>query len=142
MNGTSIITLVVCLIAGVILGGCATGKSIPQQIPQTMKASCDLFTAHKPDIIAARAYLKEHWNDKIPGTDRDLIPAEVKAWALKLDAVLPELDKAGQLLCAASTSLEAFQQLGGDKKVDWDAVLSTVVKGVALGIELKQKGAF
>jgi hypothetical protein len=141
MQGTSIVTLVVCLIAGVILGGCATGKSLPAQIPQTMKAACDLYTSHKADVVSAREYLKAHWNDKVPGTDTDLIPADAKAWARKIDAILPDLNRAGQLLCAASTSLETFMQLGGDKKVDWDQVLSTVIKGVAIGVELHQKGA-
>jgi hypothetical protein len=59
MTGTSIITLVLCLIAGVILGGCATGKSLPAQIPETMKEACDLYVVAKPDVLKLREYAKD-----------------------------------------------------------------------------------
>jgi hypothetical protein len=133
MNGTSIITLVLCLVAGVVLGGCATtGKALPEQIPQTMKAACDLYVKAKPDVIKLREYAKSNWA---------AIPPDVQQLLAKLDAYLPELDRAGTLLCAADASIEALQ-VGNAKKVNWDEVLSTVVRGAALAIELKQKGAF
>jgi hypothetical protein len=131
MNGTSILTLVVCLIAGVILGGCATGKALPEQIPQTMKAACDLYVKAKPDVLKLREYAKANWPS---------IPPDVQQLLAKLDGYLPELDRAGTLLCAASSSLEVLQ-LGAKQKINWDDVLSTVVRGAALAIELKQKGA-
>jgi hypothetical protein len=131
MNGTSIITLVACLIAGVILGGCATGKSLPAQIPETMKAACDLYVKAKPDVLKLREYAKSNWAS---------IPPDVQQLLAKLDAYLPELDRAGTLLCAASTSLETLN-VGEKQKINWDDVLSTVVRGAALAIELKQRGA-
>jgi hypothetical protein len=131
MQGTSIVTLVVCLIAGVILGGCATGKGLPAQIPQTISSACTLYTQAKPDVLKAREYAKENWAS---------IPPDVQQLLAKLDAYLPELDRAGTLLCAASTSLETLNVSDGHK-INWDDVLSTVVRGAALAIELKQKGA-
>jgi hypothetical protein len=131
MNGLSITTLVLCLVAGVVLGGCASGTALPQQIPQTMKAACDLYVKSRPDVLKLREYAKANWAS---------IPPDVQQLLAKLDGYLPELDRAGTLLCAASASLDSIY-LGEKKKISWDDVLSTVVRGAALAIELKQKGA-
>ena len=123
-----IVLVVLALILGLALGGCRS-LSLPTQIPATMKAACDLYTTAKPDVIKAREYAKQHWSQ---------IPEDVKPILKQLDTYLPELDKAGQTICAASTSLEHFD---GKTKVNWDDVLSTVIRAVGFAVELKQRGA-
>jgi hypothetical protein len=131
MNGLSITTLILCLVAGVILGGCASGTALPQQIPQTMKAACDLYVKARPDVMKLREYAKANWPS---------IPPDVQQLLAKLDGYLPEIDRAGTLLCAASSTVDSLH-IGEQRKINWDDVLSTVVRGAALAIELKQKGA-
>jgi hypothetical protein len=135
---------VLILVIVSFLVGCATnGKGLPKQIPQALNEACSLYTKSKPEILKARAFAVAHWNDKVPGTDQDLIPAEVKTTLQQLDAYLPELDKAGVALCSAAEGVNAFEALGADgKKVDWDQVLSVVLKGASIAIDLKTKGAF
>jgi hypothetical protein len=106
----------------VILSACA---SVPQQIPETMKRTCDLYQQVRPDVIKARAYAAEHW---------DQIPEDAKPTLLKLDSYLPELDRAGAIVCAASIVAQP-------SSIKWDDVLSTVVKAAALAAELKAQGA-
>jgi hypothetical protein len=135
-----ILVALVCLIVGGVLGGCASaGKSIPQQIPDALTEACNVYTKAKPLVIQARDYAKAHWNEKVPGSDKDLIPADVKQVLQELDTYLPELDKAGLALCAASEGLNAFTAAPGSK-VDWNQVLTVVLKGAALAIDMKSKG--
>jgi hypothetical protein len=129
MTGTSIITLVLCLIAGVILGGCATGKALPEQIPQTMKAACDLYVKSRPDVVKAREYAKAHWSELTP---------EIQEVMRRVDALLPELDRVGQMICAGSTALEIVPKDG--KKIDWDTALTTLLKVGSVALDLHQKG--
>src|SRR6266498_242136 len=129
------------LALGAILGGCATaGKSLPKQIPDAMNAACDLYTKAKPEIVKAREYAKAHWNDKVPGSDQDLIPAEVKKTLLELDALLPKLDMAGLALCSAAEGINAVQTIGNQGgKIDWNEVLTVVLKGASIALDMKQR---
>jgi hypothetical protein len=138
------VELVLILVVVSFLVGCASGGgSLPKQIPDALNAACNLYSKAKPEIIKARAYAVAHWNDKVPGTDQDLIPAEVKKTLQDLDTYLPELDKAGLALCSAAEGVNAFEALGADgKKVDWNQVLTVVLKGASIAIDLKTKGAF
>ena len=136
------IVLVFALVfAAGFLGGCATaGKSIPQQIPDALNQACALYTKAKPEVLAARSYAVAHWNDKIPGTDKDVIPAEVKKTLQEFDSYLPDLDKAGVALCAASGAVNVFAS-AGQQAVDWNQVLTVVLKAASVAIDLKAKGA-
>lgn len=116
--------LLVCLSALMISCGTA---SIPAQIPATMQAGCDLYTTSRPDIVKARDLVASNW---------DRIPEDAKPTLLRLNAVLPQLDATGQLLCAAAFSLESVS----GSNVKWDEVLSTVLRGVSLAAELKARG--
>src|SRR5581483_6852723 len=126
----------VCTAAGVILGGCATvKKSLPKQIPDAITAACDVYTKAKPQVIAAREYAKAHWNDKVPGTDQDLIPADVKKVLLDLDAYLPQIDRAGLAICAAAEGLDALQQHENESgSIDWNVVLTDVLKAASIAL--------
>lgn len=126
MKTTFLLTVLLAL--GLCVGGCQS-VSLPQQVPETMKAACDLYTKAKPDVIKLREYAKQHWSE---------IPEDVKPVLLKLDSYLPELDKGGQLFCAAS---DEFERFSGKRKVNWDEVLSTVLRAVALAVKFKQTGA-
>lgn len=131
--------LLVLAISAVLLAGCASSQ-LPKQIPETLTAACDLYTEHKPDVIKARAFIVAHWNDKVPGTDKDLIPADYKVWLQKADTYLPQLDAAGVAICAASEGLNAFLVGADNKKINWDQALAVVVKGIGIALDLKQKG--
>ena len=135
-----ILVALVCLILGGVAGGCATaGKSLPKQIPDALNAACDVYSKAKPEVIKARDFAKAHWNDKVPGSDKDLIPPDVKQILQQLDTYLPELDKAGLALCAASEGLNAFSAAPGSK-VDWNEVLTVVLKGASIALDMKAKG--
>ena len=143
-----LLMVLVYLVLGGVLGGCASSSitSLPKQIPDTLRAACDLYTKGKPQILKVRAYITEHWNDKVPGTDRDLIPAEAKAWLTEANTYLPELDRAGLALCSAAEGVDVLQATlkagGGDgKKIDWDKALSIVIKGADFALQMHAKGA-
>jgi hypothetical protein len=121
--------------------GCAGRTPIPKQIPDALNAACDVYSKAKPQVIAARDYAKVHWNDKVPGSDQDLIPAEVKKTLLELDEYLPKLDAAGLALCSAAQGVNAFSAAAaGGAKVDWNQVLTVVLKGASIALDLKSKG--
>jgi hypothetical protein len=134
------VELVLILVVVSFLVGCATnGKGLPAQIPQALNGACQLFQKAKPMVVAAREYCKAHWNDKVPGTDRDLIPEDVKKTLREMDALLPQLDTAGDALCAGAEAMTAFVGADG-KHVSADQVLDVVLRGVAIAIDLKGKG--
>ena len=137
-----ILMIILYLLIGGVLGGCATtGKSLPKQIPDALNAACDLYTKAKPEVLKAREYAKAHWNDKVPGSDQDLIPAEVKKTLLEFDAILPKLDAAGLAICSAAEGINAFQNIGATGgKVDWNEVLTVVLKGASIALDMKSKG--
>jgi hypothetical protein len=128
--------------------GCAGKVPLPKQIPDALNEACKVYSKAKPQVVAARDYAKAHWNEKIPGSDKDLIPADVKTLLQELDSYLPELDKAGLALCGASEALNAITAAaqpggaaGAAQKVDWNQVLTVVLKGASLALDLKAKGA-
>lgn len=134
--------LIVLLLVGFLFGCASTGQSLQKQIPDALNAACDVYLKAKPEILKARGYALAHWDEKIPGTDRDVIPAEVKKILLEFDKILPKLDAAGLALCAAAAGVNAFDSVaksGG--KVDWNQVLTVVLKGASIAIDLKAKGA-
>jgi hypothetical protein len=121
--------------------GCAGKVPLPKQIPDALNAACGLYTTAKPEVLKAREYAKLHWNDKVPGSDRDLISAEVKKTLLDFDALLPKLDAAGLAICSAAEGINAFQTIGAQGgKVDWNEVLTVVLKGASIALDMKQKG--
>lgn len=103
-------------------------SSLPAQIPETMKEACSLYQNVRPDVLKAREYAKTHWN---------FIPSEMQEVLLKIDAYLPELDRAGVTICAASDLIARGQK---PSRVNWDDVLSTVVKAAAFAADLKGRG--
>ncbi len=119
--------MIVLPIACLLMLACAS-RPLPKQIPETMRAACDLYTQAKPDVLRAREYAKAHW---------ETIPEEWKPTLRKLDSYLPRLDEAGQMICAAAAAVDVFN---ADKRVDWDDVLSTVLRAVSIAAELKAKG--
>lgn len=136
------ITIVLFVLVAFLFGCATNGKNIPKQLPDALNAACDLYSKAKPQVIAAREYAKQHWDEKVPGTDRDLIPADVKKILLELDSYLPELDKAGLALCSAAEGVNTFQTIGNQGgKIDWNQVLTIVMKGASIALDLKAKGA-
>ncbi|SRR6266540_3730445 len=130
------------LALGAILGGCATaGKSLPKQIPDAMNAACDLHQKARPLVIQAREYAKQHWDDKVPGTDTDLIPPEVKKALADFDALLPKLDAAGLAICSAAEGINAAQTIGNQGgKINWNEVFTVIIKGASIALDMKQRG--
>lgn len=93
-----------------------------------MKQACALYQSVRPDVVKAREYAKTNWN---------FIPPDIQQTLLKIDKYLPELDKAGVTICAASA---AFPGARVAPKVNWDEVLSTVVKAASFAADLKHQG--
>lgn len=133
-------TVLAMLLAAALLNSCATAN-IPKQIPDALNAACDVYSKAKPDIIKARELAIAHWNDKVPGSDRDLIPAEAKKTLQELDALLPKLDAAGLTICSTAEALSAIGK-SPDGSVDWNQVLTVVLKGASLAIDLKKTAGF
>jgi hypothetical protein len=123
--------------------GCASSKlAIPQQIPNAVHQTCDTYTKLKPQIIQAREFAKAHW---------DQIPPEAQQVLKEIDGYLPQLDKIGLDICAASEALKLLElnqnpstrsalvkSLGN---VDWDQALTLVMKAANAYVTLKQTGA-
>ncbi len=137
----SILLVILYLVIGGVVGGCAGRVPLPKQIPEALNAACDLYTKAKPEVIKAREYAKAHWNDKVPGSDQDLIPAEVKKTLLEFDAILPKLDGAGLAICSSAEGISTFQAtIGAGEKIDWNEVLTVVLKGASIALDMKSKG--
>lgn len=133
-------TVLAMLLAAALLNSCATAN-IPKQIPDAMNAACETYSHAKPAVLKAREFAIAHWNDKVPGSDRDLIPAEAKKTLQELDALLPKLDAAGLTICSTAEALSAIGK-SPDGSVDWNQVLTVVLKGASLAIDLKKTGGF
>lgn len=86
-----------CALVVIFLTQSCKSVSIPQQIPETMRAACDLYTKIKPLYLKARAWAAAHW---------DQVPEDIKPVLIELDSYGPKLDNAGQLLCAGSTAID------------------------------------
>jgi hypothetical protein len=119
------LSVVLTLAALLALTGCA---SLPDQLPETMKQACSLYQIVKPEVLRLRAYARDNWT---------AIPPDVQVTLTKLNGYLPELDRAGQLICAASGVAGSRIDTSN---VQWDDVLSTVVKVAGTAAELKAKG--
>lgn len=131
--------LIVSILTMALLCSCASTANIPKQIPDALSAACDTYTKAKPEVVKAREYAVAHWNDKVPGSDRDLIPAEVKTKLQDFDKFLPKLDAAGLAICSAAEAVDVFMTSPGEK-VDWNELLTIVLKGASVAIDLKSKG--
>jgi hypothetical protein len=104
--------------------GCA---SIPSQIPGTMTQACSLYQQVRPDVVKLRAYAVSNWA---------AIPPDAQETLKKLDSYLPELDRAGEMVCAISSG----GLVESSHSIQWDDVLSTVVKAAALAADMKRQG--
>ena len=113
-----------------VLISCA---SIPTRLPETMKEACALYQSTKPEVLRLRAYARDNWA---------AIPPNVQETLLKLDGYLPALDRAGIAICAISGAVQVGGESRGtsSRSIDWDDVLSTVVKAATLAADLKTKG--
>lgn len=126
--------LVVWLLASIQMGllvfGCAS-SAIPVQLKDTIREACDLYQRAKPEILEWRQTAKDNWSD---------IPEDWKPILLKLDSYLPELDRAGQVICAASVAAANDVVFRSGSKVNWDDVLATVIKAASIAANLKSGG--
>lgn len=102
-----------------MLMGCASAK-----LGDTAVEACDLYRAVRPDVVAFKAYATANW---------DSIPPDQQTILLDLNQYLPALDNAGQVVCA-------FAAGGGGVKIEWDEVLSVVLKAVGTAVQLQAKG--
>jgi hypothetical protein len=120
---------------------CLSCASAPQpsvitSIPQTIKEACDFYTKVKPQVVAYVQWAAANWSK---------IPDDQKVLLLDLKAALPKLDSVGVNVCAISDALSAIEEgkkIRTPAGVDWDAVLSTVLKVAATAAQLKAQGAF
>lgn len=139
------IAMIITILAVTFLMGCATtagGKlSIPQQIPQAVHQACDTYNQVKPEIVKARTFAVANW---------DKIPPEAQQVLKQIDTYLPQLDKLGTDICAASAALNLLESnqnastrsqllkvIGG---VDWNEALTLVMKAAGDYVTLKQSG--
>jgi hypothetical protein len=129
------------LVIALFCSSCASTANFPKQIPDALNAACDTYSKAKPEVLKAREYAMAHWNDKVPGSDRDIIPAEVKQKLQEFAAFLPKLDTAGLAICSAAEGLSVLSA-SPDGKVDWNQLLTVVLKGASLAIDLKKTGGF
>ncbi len=128
-----ITALILVIVVSMVFGySCKSAAGIPEQLPQTMRQACDLYTRAKPDVIAMRAWVVAH---------PDQVPADLKPALERIDQFLPELDAAGKTICAASAALDTLTISGNAQKVNWDQVLSAVLRAVSFAVQLKQQGA-
>lgn len=126
----------------ILLVGCATlKKSIPVQLPQTIREGAATYERVRPEVIQARETIKANWASLSP---------DLQKLATDIDKILPELDTAGKDLVLARDFLDALdkgQAAGGGggvgaalKSVDWDTVLSVVLKAAGTAAQLKSQG--
>jgi hypothetical protein len=121
--GFAVLSLLVCL----TLTQCAATSNITKELPQTLQSSCRVYGQAKPQVMEFRQWAIDHW---------DKIPADVRDKLQRLDAFLPELDRAGTLICAAAAILPGETPA----KVDWDKLLSTVIRGAGMVLDAKAHG--
>lgn len=115
-----------------LAGGCGTlGGGVGSQIPDTIHQACEAYEKGRPQVVELRNYAVTNW---------DSIPANVQSVLRELDFYLPELDQAGKALCVASGLLSEGKPADLSRTVDWDRVLSTVLKAAVYAAEAKQAG--
>jgi biopolymer transport protein ExbD len=135
-----ILEVLFLLVVLVVLAGCAGSmvKPIPASIPATVQVTCRLYEQVRPQVVELRTYAIANW---------EKIPPDVQGLLKELNQVLPELDKAGQVVCAADRliALGRVDEINGalaKKGVDWDHVLSVVVRTAGTAAEMKARGLF
>lgn len=106
------------------LSACA---SLPTKLPETMTQACSLYQQVRPDVIKLRAYAVTNW---------DAIPPDAQETLKRLDSYLPELDRAGEMVCAISGG----GTVQASRSIQWDDVLATVVKAASLAADMKRQG--
>lgn len=128
--------IILALIAALCLACAGTQPTVITQIPKTVGEACDFYRNTKPMVVAYVQYRSANW---------ETTPEVEKALLLQLRDQLPMLDELGQDVCAISDALSAIEEgrqivTGGN--VDWDSVLSTVLKVASTAAQLKAQGAF
>ncbi len=149
-----IIIAIVLVSACSFLLGCASTYAKPaaiaKSLPQTIDQACKFAKETRPQVIEYRNWAITNWDGKVPGTDVPIIPDIQKQLLLKLNAHLDELDKLGVDVCAIDAVLKAAAEgkgvagdlAGGLKSINWDKVLSAVLKVATTAAQLKAQGAF
>ncbi len=128
-----ITALILIIVASMVFGySCKSAAGIPEQLPQTMHQACDLYMKARPLVVKMRA-----WAIANP----DKLPDDIKPALAEIDAYLPGADQAGKTICAASAALDTLTISGNTQKVNWDQVLSAVLRAVSFAVQLKQQGA-
>lgn len=119
------------LVVMFLAGGCGTlGNGVSSQIPDTIHQACEAYEKGRPQVVELRNYAIANW---------DSIPASTQSVLRELDFYLPELDAAGKALCVASELLRSGKS-ASKAAVDWDRVLSTVLKAAVYAAEAKNAG--
>lgn len=135
-------------IACFALGACATSSAAPTitaQIPNTISEACSFYRTVKPQVVTYVQWASLNWERKVPGTEHPVVPDLQKVLLLELKEALPKLDRLGADVCALNDALGAINEgkkIARGGSVDWDAVLSTVLKVASTAAQLKAQGAF
>lgn len=124
-------SLIVGFLVLVLGAGCVSSSSAPngptaQDLSNTLRAACDLYTSVKPQVMAAKKWSQDHWAS---------VPEDIKPTLLELDGYLPALDQGGLAICDGSE-----QVLHLHHEVDWDKIVTALIKTVNFAIKLKQQG--
>lgn len=128
----NILVVALFLVAMFLAGGCGSlGGGLGAQLPETVHEACAVYEKSRPQVIELRNYAVANW---------DSIPPNVQAVLWELDRYLPELDQAGKALCVASGLLSEGKPADLSRTVDWDRVLSTVLKAAVYAAEAKNAG--
>lgn len=129
-------TIILALIAALCISCASTNSTVITQIPKTVKEACDFYQKTKPIIVRYVQWAVNHWDELSP---------EQQGLLRELHTYLAVLDGLGIDVCAISDALDAIQS--GKKivtkgNVDWDAVLSTLLKIAGTAAQMKAQGAF
>lgn len=141
-----LITIMAVLCLASFLAGCATlPKGIATaELRGSVVEACNFYRTARPVVVSYVQWSTDHWNDTVPGTAIPVIPEEQKKLLLELRDYLPKLDAAGQNVCALNDALSSIDSSAGGRlgSVDWDDVLSVVLRVASTAVQLKGQGKF
>jgi hypothetical protein len=133
-----LLVVVVCVLAASCAGSLGKVVSIPVDMTETVQVACATYQQVRPQVIELRKYAAGNW---------DKIPPDVQETLADLDKHLPDLDRSGALLCEINELLalgRADEAAGRVRRsgLDWDKVLSVVIRAAGAAAKLKAQGAF
>lgn len=139
-----VITALVAVLV-VFAFSCASwrGSPVVTELTETIHEACDFYEDARPVVLEYRQWAKDNWDVTVVTDDGQTIPLispRQKKLLAELDTYLPKLDGFGSDVCLASETIATAR--ASPPRVNWDNVLSTLMKVASTAIQLKADGAF